>query len=579
MDIVHDHMGKNGFVWFHGVVEDTNDPLQIGRVRVRCLEFHTEDKDEIPTESLPWAVVLMPNTSASVSGKGVSPSGLLQGSWVIGFFRDGIAAQDPVILGTFHGIPQPYPLNDKLSITELGYNDPMGIYPNEEYRDESDVNRLARNDDSIEYTIVPAKQDVVLKDVPSAMGETKWSQPEPSYKSVYPHNKVMETESGHIVEFDDTKGSERIHVRHKSGTWFEIYPDGSMVTKVAGNETDINLLSHNSLVNGDQNSNINGSQRIRIGKDGLVEIVGDAKILVNGNTIMETKKDFIHKVGGNYSVAAGGKMLFVASRIDFNPEGVSPSSLKVNLPSSKQTVAQIEEIVPKNEEATPYQQEETQGTETTGISMGAVSGSQQLGIEEIASNPTTTNVSELTQGNEITSSMGGISQAASNQISTQSSQIQSMGTEVVSSQASLENVSVVQTTQATSTNSLLSTMGGVAVTAVAVGAIGAAVAGSMSQSSAPTTTTQYPQPISPVAVPAGSQPVQTNAPGIPTQSFYAIPGATATYIAGYPGVSGPSLSSQGSDIGTVTTIPAVPLVGFETEFPTQGIQIVDGGEF
>ena len=149
METVHDHMGKNGFVWFHGVVEDTNDPLKIGRVRVRCLEFHSEDKELIPTEALPWAIVLMPNTSASVSGKGTSPSGLLQGSWVMGFFRDGMAAQDPVVLGTFHGIPQPHWLSDTLSNTEFGFNDPLGVYPNEEYRDESDVNRLARNDESV----------------------------------------------------------------------------------------------------------------------------------------------------------------------------------------------------------------------------------------------------------------------------------------------------------------------------------------------------------------------------------------------------------------------------------------------
>ena len=36
-------MGLDGFVWFTGVVEDRNDPAKLGRVRVRCLGFHTED--------------------------------------------------------------------------------------------------------------------------------------------------------------------------------------------------------------------------------------------------------------------------------------------------------------------------------------------------------------------------------------------------------------------------------------------------------------------------------------------------------------------------------------------------------
>ena len=42
-------MGLDGFVWFTGVVEDRNDPDKLGRVRVRCLGYHTEDLNDIPT--------------------------------------------------------------------------------------------------------------------------------------------------------------------------------------------------------------------------------------------------------------------------------------------------------------------------------------------------------------------------------------------------------------------------------------------------------------------------------------------------------------------------------------------------
>ena len=40
-----DFMGRDGFIWFAGVVEDRNDPLKLGRCRVRCLGYHTEDKE------------------------------------------------------------------------------------------------------------------------------------------------------------------------------------------------------------------------------------------------------------------------------------------------------------------------------------------------------------------------------------------------------------------------------------------------------------------------------------------------------------------------------------------------------
>ena len=52
-------MGKNGFVWWVGVVEDRKDPLQLGRCRVRILGFHTEDTNELPTENLAWAIPIM----------------------------------------------------------------------------------------------------------------------------------------------------------------------------------------------------------------------------------------------------------------------------------------------------------------------------------------------------------------------------------------------------------------------------------------------------------------------------------------------------------------------------------------
>ena len=76
-------MGKNGFQWFVGVVEDRADPKTLGRLRVRCLGYHTEDLIKLPTSDLPWAHVMNPITSATVSGLGQSPLGAVEGSWVV----------------------------------------------------------------------------------------------------------------------------------------------------------------------------------------------------------------------------------------------------------------------------------------------------------------------------------------------------------------------------------------------------------------------------------------------------------------------------------------------------------------
>ena len=154
-------MGQDGFIWFVGVVEDRNDPERLGRVRVRALGFHTDVLEELPSDDLPWAHVMHPVTDPSMQGMGNTPSFLVEGSWVIGFFRD-TERQQPVILGSLPGTPRSpadhrYGFNDPRSPfskqTEYTGTPSYGPYPvdGEEYSltsghelDEPDTNRLAQ---------------------------------------------------------------------------------------------------------------------------------------------------------------------------------------------------------------------------------------------------------------------------------------------------------------------------------------------------------------------------------------------------------------------------------------------------
>jgi len=90
---------------YWGVVEDRDDPLCLGRCKVRIIALHSEDKTILPTSDLPWAYPLLPVISGSMSGIGISPTGILPGSWCAINFLDS-AFQCPVIIGVIGGIPQ-----------------------------------------------------------------------------------------------------------------------------------------------------------------------------------------------------------------------------------------------------------------------------------------------------------------------------------------------------------------------------------------------------------------------------------------------------------------------------------------
>ena len=273
-------MGKDGFTWFVGVVEDRADPKKLGRLKVRCLGYHAKELNKLPTADLPWAHVMNPITSATVSGVGNTPLGAVEGTWVIGFFIDGPDAQQPMIMGTLPGVPKDLPVKDAVA----GFQDYINAnYP--KYK-ESDVNRLARNDsDSPHSTLTLRKADRDLAvgtaqvdgvfsgvaQIPADLDQDnggQWNEPETEYDATYPRNHVMETEGGHLKEYDDTPGKERIHERHASGSGYEIFSDGTKITRVK--QDNYNVISNDEYchIQGNSRETIDKGVRIRVNASG-----------------------------------------------------------------------------------------------------------------------------------------------------------------------------------------------------------------------------------------------------------------------------------------------------------------------
>lgn len=96
--------GLDMFVPFFGVVEDRNDPLTLGRCKVRIFGVHPDDKTLVTTEQLPWAYPIMPIVgNAGSGGMGHAPVGPVVGTYVFGFFADGLDRQQPFFMGVIAG--------------------------------------------------------------------------------------------------------------------------------------------------------------------------------------------------------------------------------------------------------------------------------------------------------------------------------------------------------------------------------------------------------------------------------------------------------------------------------------------
>ena len=308
--------GKDGYIWWHGVVEDRKDPLFLGRCRVRILGWHTANKTELPTDQLPWAQALMPITSASQVGVGQAPVGPVEGTWVIGFFRDGENCQEPIVMGTIGGYPMEKP-------KPTGFNDPNKVYPKETHLIEPDTHRRGRRTfkfppDMEEAESKPTPLDTEGgreedKEVIIALEPAKWDEPENPFDAAYPFNHVRASESGHTEEWDDTVDHERLMTWHKSGTFEEIRETGTKVTKIQRDNYRITLGSDFIHVKPNVNElhgyDDGGNMYITVDGNAHLKVGGDYKMEVTGNWIVQVGKDWTVDVMGNTQITTAGTKL------------------------------------------------------------------------------------------------------------------------------------------------------------------------------------------------------------------------------------------------------------------------------
>ena len=347
-------MGLDGFVWFTGVVEDRNDPELLGRVRVRCVGYHTDNVTELPTPELPWAHVMHPVTDPSMHGRGNTPSFLVEGTWVVGFFRDAEEKQQPIILGSLPGTPKT-PADPR-----FGFNDPRGEdaiqeeyegkvtygpYPVDEAESvmfsghstgEADTNRLAQGETSeshnsliarrkqrlrgdptktdttvgvdddntatgVKGTGVPTATKPYLKSVSdAAVEETRgfWNEPDP--KSIKKNaNPYVSSQYpyNHVYE------SESGHIREVDDSpgherLFTQHRSGTFEEIHPNGNKVVKVIGDNyEIVAGSSNVSITGSVNITV--------EGTVRELIKGDYILEVEGDYTQKIHKNHLVKVG----------------------------------------------------------------------------------------------------------------------------------------------------------------------------------------------------------------------------------------------------------------------------------
>jgi hypothetical protein len=601
--MLYDAIGAH---WWVGVVEDRNDPEKMGRIKVRIFGIHPEDTSELSKDDLPWALLMTPATSASISGIGTSPVGILHGSWVVGFFMDGADKQQPIVVGTVptkpekkedeeqqqqqsssgsdfsgsnqvtnsagepvtdgsgnpiqstptevqtnyqdtttgravtnsvgsltpddvntliqglqsstgtggvgkynftvrdleymgylkplpknsdpndvlnnpgfwtgkdqvrnitdieknallqdymanqlinksykdlarsgklndksdkaytaglltasfrtgvknadkfdvkdnnntfvreyyssgaknFGNPQPPPpkadvgnragnfggspsnpgnvpsgqLNDPSATSTKGFEDPDKVYPTKEYMDKKlpDTNKLAAGDKT--SNVLVYKKDNRIEDILIGYSKDTWSEPESPYSAKYPHNQVFATEAGHVVEFDNTPGRERIQLWHKANTYIEIDVNGTQVRKVVGDDYEIIEKNSYAYIKGCAKTTIEGVQRVLV-KDSMyvqvwgdINVTGQSDITINGAKKVNVTATDEMKIqsGGPVNVYSDATVTIQGSpRIDLNPGGVDNSFKKPEKKSPK-------EVEPKPLEAPKTSEEDLQNEE------------------------------------------------------------------------------------------------------------------------------------------------------------------------------------------------------------------------
>ena len=223
-------------------------------------------------------------------------------------------------------------LEETIGIPEDGFQDPTGEFPKRDYNFGSGLNKAARG--------------TKINKLYTGGGDIGVSlNIEDQRPSEFPFNQVDETTSGHVVEYDDTPGGERILIRHRTGAGVEMRADGSVLVSSTNNKIEVtggdqtvivegagNLVykgNLNLVVTGDYNVDVGGNYNVNVAGSHIMGIRDNHRTFVSNNSEYVTKGTKSTKTIGKHSdimlsdnnqFVKGTQKNWVQGEVEFNSE-------------------------------------------------------------------------------------------------------------------------------------------------------------------------------------------------------------------------------------------------------------------
>ena len=167
------------------IVRDINDPQKLGRIRCFCPGLM--GSSDTPSSWTGWATADLPlGSDPAIDSGSINVPPL--GSVVNLTFRDG---------------------NIDFPVYSGGCS--LGKTPST-----STIPKLGKG---LEDGSLGVEETVAGVEVPNSSGGS----------SQYPHNRVVKTPAGHLVELDDTTGNRRLRIRHADGSFIELRSLGDLL--------------------------------------------------------------------------------------------------------------------------------------------------------------------------------------------------------------------------------------------------------------------------------------------------------------------------------------------------------------